>query len=280
MADLSVSRPWEEVLDAQVRIANLARQGDLGMPRDLRDPEDPGAAMEVSQAVGEALLEAEPVYVDPAVFEAWRFAEASFEPERLDPADPFTAVGFVLLPEPLGLLTEDPKFKSRALFWRQFEDSIAIHGFSCRADWHHDDLAGVDERKLADWAMTAMALYPFSTDPRDQDAKPRRLWRLLQSFWRIAAQVVQSSERPARPVRRRAARAGLVKDDAVTVIRLRRRTRSHEHAEHDVDWSCRWIVRGHWRRLEEGRQTYVRPHLKGPEGKPLRVTERVWEFVR
>lgn len=54
---------------------------------------------------------------------------------------------------------------------------------------------------------------------------------------------------------------------------------------HLVDWSCQWIVRGHWRNQwypSEGRhkQRYVPPYVKGPPDKPLRVTERVVEFVR
>lgn len=46
--------------------------------------------------------------------------------------------------------------------------------------------------------------------------------------------------------------------------------------EHEVDedassreYTHRWWVRGHWRHLSSGRITWVRPHIKGPDDKPL-----------
>lgn len=45
----------------------------------------------------------------------------------------------------------------------------------------------------------------------------------------------------------------------------------------DVEWSCQWLVRGHWRKLHEPRKsdgatvTYIQPHTKGPEDKPFRA---------
>lgn len=42
-----------------------------------------------------------------------------------------------------------------------------------------------------------------------------------------------------------------------------------------VDWSCRWIVNGHWRNQicakGEHKLIYILPYVKGPEDKPLRV---------
>ena len=44
-----------------------------------------------------------------------------------------------------------------------------------------------------------------------------------------------------------------------------------------MDWSCRWLVRGHWRQQPcgaghaERRPTWILPHLKGPERKPLKA---------
>lgn len=45
----------------------------------------------------------------------------------------------------------------------------------------------------------------------------------------------------------------------------------------DVEWSCQWMVRGHWRKLHEPRKsdgatvTYVQPHVKGPQDMPFRA---------
>lgn len=48
----------------------------------------------------------------------------------------------------------------------------------------------------------------------------------------------------------------------------------------EVEWSHRWLVRGHWRQqwyASEGvhRAIYINPHIKGPEDKPLIVRDKV-----
>jgi hypothetical protein len=54
----------------------------------------------------------------------------------------------------------------------------------------------------------------------------------------------------------------------------------------EVEWSCRWLVRGHWHtyRTGPGRQNYtpryVQPFVKGPAGKPLRERPKVASVSR
>jgi len=65
----------------------------------------------------------------------------------------------------------------------------------------------------------------------------------------------------------------------VKVIELRRAETSSVSRDGEttaVDWSCRWIVNGHWRNQyhpSTGRHelTFVEPYVKGPSDKPLRV---------
>ncbi|WP_075734819.1 hypothetical protein [Corynebacterium phocae] len=87
-------------------------------------------------------------------------------------------------------------------------------------------------------------------------------------------------------VRQRARGGGTARSkqkfDTVQYITLRRlaqdttETPGHEGRE----YQHRWLVRGHWRQQRVGpgrkfrRPTYVAPHIKGPEGAPLK-TERV-----
>lgn len=103
-------------------------------------------------------------------------------------------------------------------------------------------------------------------------------------------------------------RARSVMHDEVTVVTLRR-TRHHE-ADPDaepglVDWSCRWLVTGHWRHFEgygdhprhhatadimtpgeprcvtcDQRITWIKPFIKGPDGKPLRASEKLYRLAR
>lgn len=63
----------------------------------------------------------------------------------------------------------------------------------------------------------------------------------------------------------------------VKVIQLRRMESSSRPPSADgdpVDWSCRWIVNGHWRNQpykDKRELIYIMPYVKGPEEMPLRV---------
>lgn len=63
----------------------------------------------------------------------------------------------------------------------------------------------------------------------------------------------------------------------VKVVQLRRtESQPHQHNENGdaVDWSCRWIVNGHWRNQpykDKRELIYIMPYVKGPEDKPLKV---------
>jgi len=99
-----------------------------------------------------------------------------------------------------------------------------------------------------------------------------------------AAQV--SMHGAVRPVRRRAARAGVARPDEpvrLVDVTARPRAASDEPREDGRNYRVRWIVDGHWRNQwypgsGVHRPRYIDAHVKGPEGAPLRVKEtvRVW----
>jgi hypothetical protein len=69
----------------------------------------------------------------------------------------------------------------------------------------------------------------------------------------------------------------------VLEVTIRRRERQGGGGQRDVDWSCQWWVRGHWRKnhRDPARPIYVTDHLKGPDHKPLRLPrERVLHVRR
>jgi len=75
--------------------------------------------------------------------------------------------------------------------------------------------------------------------------------------------------------------------DEIQVVKLRARERRTGEGDHrDVDWTCRWIVHGHWRKRQwypskhEYRPKYIASYLKGPEDKPLRNPGRLFAVVR
>lgn len=113
--------------------------------------------------------------------------------------------------------------------------------------------------------------------------------RLIHSLWLMLNQTLVERGRDFgdRRFARRMKRMGLPND--VTIIRFRRTeyTRKHE-GEVNVEWSHRWLVRGFWRwqpyKNEKGewdrKRIWINPYIKGPEDKPLVITNKINAFVR
>jgi hypothetical protein len=112
------------------------------------------------------------------------------------------------------------------------------------------------------------------------------LWRLMQQT--ILDVRTEDVERSLR----RAARKRNMKRDTVTVIRLRKRKRTEpEGPEQEIEWSHRWLVRGHWRSQWYGPRNggpderyqvpiWIHPQIRGPEDKPLLVRDHVYSLER
>jgi len=117
-------------------------------------------------------------------------------------------------------------------------------------------------------------------------------FRLLNAFFDMLTQriVLTGDETPHRSARKRAARAGLREASAVRTVTLRRRSRegagSEERTEGDVQWSCRWVVAGHWHRYRVGagrervERRWVEAYIKGPDDAPLRPKLTVYDLRR
>lgn len=79
----------------------------------------------------------------------------------------------------------------------------------------------------------------------------------------------------SRPTQRRLERARLLIEPIVRIVKLRRKEYQQSSETQPVDWSCRWIVRAHWRNQYYPSTGFHRPKLipayvKGPEDKPLK----------
>ena len=111
-------------------------------------------------------------------------------------------------------------------------------------------------------------------------------WQTVRAVWLLMSQPniaeVEVFDRP-RTLRRRDEREGL-NPGAVRLLHLRRPPAgSGVEGEDEVggrEYTCRWMVRGHWRqqwyKSRDGhRPIWISPHIKGPEGKPLRTGETV-----
>jgi hypothetical protein len=121
------------------------------------------------------------------------------------------------------------------------------------------------------------------------DRANRRVFQYIAAAFALIEQriLVTSKERPGREFRRRLARAGETKEALIHVVRLRRSSQGGAPSDGTpMEWSCRWIVRGHWRQqfypsTGEYRPIFILPHVKGPDDKPLKApAERVFAVVR
>lgn len=165
-----------------------------------------------------------------------------------------------------------------------------------------DDFSGADPEMIEQlkangimWGIAHATTIPLALMSSINDVKGEgdkhagwlRFWRVAQKL--MAETIITSERRPAaRPARREAMRQGL-DVGAPRVIELRR-PQSHEadpegERVRDVQWTHRWINRGHWRQqwyASQGRhkQIWIGAYIKGPQNLPLVVRERVWNWDR
>jgi len=114
--------------------------------------------------------------------------------------------------------------------------------------------------------------------------------RLLAALWQLSSQpsiTATEDTPPDRATRRRLERRGHAVPD-VRIVNLAARHRAVSEgssgSESQREYTRRWMVEGHWRQQACGpqwsqhRPTYIAPHIKGPEDKPLvlRDTVKVW----
>jgi hypothetical protein len=119
--------------------------------------------------------------------------------------------------------------------------------------------------------------------------------RIAVALFRLLGQTIVEvrEDRPDRPTARRATRKHLRPE--VRTIRLRRKDYvGDDVGGGGVEWQHSWIVRGHWawracgeehplaEPYEKGHRArvYIAPYVKGPEGKPLHVSDKVWSLAR
>lgn len=119
--------------------------------------------------------------------------------------------------------------------------------------------------------------------------------RYMHALWLMLNQTITAveNEEPERQARRAAQRMRIPAQ--VSVVRLRRQEYAvRPEGESQVEWAHRWVVRGHWAWRKCGpdlagavpyegghrRRLWVQPYVKGPEGKPLVVTDKVYQLQR
>lgn len=131
---------------------------------------------------------------------------------------------------------------------------------------------------------------PFDRAPLDPSKRALSLVRFLlaASTWLNQRILSIGSGHIERHRRKQIARENNVPPPTdVRVIQLRR-LESEPHGQaagaEAVEWSCRWIVNGHWRNQpykDSTKLIYIMPFVKGPADKPLKVpTHTVYQVSR
>lgn len=251
------------------------------------------------------LYRADPVYISNEMAELHRAAFPGFQVEPLLPQDLITNFGFVLFPEPLYLTDINwKKLSWRGLAWwpvmtvreegGEHEPGIFFALFSNidDDDDFHETLRPMFEdlqRRHGPMPKLGLSFYTIWRfgEGGPQNTRGNELFQQVQTFFRLTQQTITTSQqiKLQRATRRRAQRAG-EPEKTVTVIRLRRAKHPTDHEGEPVEWSHRWVVRGHWRNqwfpsTKTHRQIFIHDHIKGPDDKPLRITERrAFELVQ
>jgi hypothetical protein len=296
---------WETVFDHQMILWNFFQSAEgavfaNGFKRAMQSTgswglELPGQGSDFDFAHYEVerLYRAEPIYVAPEMQDVIEIASQTFEPEPLLPSDLLTPSGFVVFPRPFYVTDRsDKEVAWRALLWHtltlQFVEETT-QGILISMYSHSDDPDDIPEPPsyyTPKLALFHLAPWTFGTEIPDEP-KIKQPLRQIQSFFRLTMQHITThgAHVPSRATRRRAQRMKMPEKN-VTVIRLRR-PKSKPHGESEpIAHDHRWLVRGHWRNqwfpsLKAHRQIYIHDYIKGPEDKPLRISERrAFELVQ
>lgn len=190
----------------------------------------------------------------------------------------------------------------RITLWTLLDDDLAVN-----LARYEPGRAEEIRDHIGELSLMHTAVVPFGARYR-QDTSPRGLAAaspvaFAHILWMFLGMELTAVERApiSRQVRRQALRS--LKHGEVHVVTLRR-VRHHDDPDdvaRGIDWSCQWPVQGHSRHLDSypgphhravttgpdkhcvvcgGRTTWVRPYLKGPDGKPLKVSRQLMRLSR
>lgn len=130
----------------------------------------------------------------------------------------------------------------------------------------------------------------LNRDPDDWNEGQAFLARLLAASWAFLDQTILVSE--PTPIDRHVQRRNKHTANNLNVIYLRR-VRNHKTETNQeqtaptrsIEYTCRWLVRGHWRNqyypsLKQHKTRWILPYPKGPDDKPLKIKPSVIAVVR
>lgn len=314
---------WKTVLDDQLDLYRFWRSRDgaiaaFTFAESMRNVAlDVGGKAQLDQEdfVIDHLLEietlkafaCEPIYVAEEMMDLVEFAAQTFTPEPLQPSDLVTMAGFLVLPRPMFMRDRrGANLGFRVVSWYPATQPNAggQTGVHLSLYSHLDDPDDGGEiweavKHVRDGVATPYVLLHVTPWGFDQKVpgvgEPARAvvdggwWTPVQALLRVMMQTVsdRTREKAPRAAGRRWQREKPNFEPYVTVVRLRRpRQKGSDSQEHEVEWTKRWLVSGHWRNqwfpsLQMHRQIWISPFVKGPPDKPLVIRKgHAFEFVK
>ncbi len=149
-------------------------------------------------------------------------------------------------------------------------------------EWQYSDDPGNYPRPLSLMGQTTLATGMGVHTRMPSHILLHMLWSLMDT--EVAAHTL---ELPARPGRKRAASLARQDVTVVTLARARHQKPADDAPRQEASWNCTWLVRGHRRKAPDGgtfkdgrSSTWVRPYIKGPDGKPLRASDILYRLSR
>lgn len=168
-----------------------------------------------------------------------------------------------------------------------------------------------DRQQFGPLQVIHVGVLPFSIElfsTPEERGPAESFLNLIHLLWMFLGMEITGTAKPRikNHYRKHAMRS--LKHGEVHVVILRKVRYITEHGDQDVqhiDWSCRWPVQGHYRHLTNpagqigapvhravpidmdrhcavcnGQLTWVHPYLKGPDGKPLKVSRTLLKLAR
>lgn len=249
----------------------------------------------------------DPYFISADIVDLIRAGAGSVPWFRLDPSMLPTPEGFALFEKPLAIVpaASNPAMVTLGaidweIIWEDMgEPTLAVRGFPEIRQHRPNDEDPDDnwDRWNCLWRMGTDKPHQFKKSEPDLEAERRGYVdeypdeapmlqdaaTLVAAFIAFLNQPIVDTmhERAPRSYRRRAERMGR-DEPALKVIRLRRVSPRIDSGEEPnaIDWSHRWIVRGHWHRYWQGHDTdkslvprWIGPYVKGPDDKPLALRD-------
>lgn len=309
MTRLSPSQIINQHVDLVRRLDENPKFADwLWVARDRRAKDWPLVRAATVEAAGNA--ECYRVSGDMSLF-VQGVASQLTEEDVWDPELAPAPAGLVHMDEPM-MLQQGPDLTRRVdwILWGPTEDgrtiSLFFNDLNDVDDGYRPVVAKTEQEGLdliGRWGPIALAVadtgcpLSYSRTPSAQEVgqaltngvplvRHSDAGKYLHALWLMMGQKISdvAPDHLRRTVVKEAVRQG-VRTPKVTVVQMRRSSEAHRrNGESTVEWTRRWMVKGHlrWQPFGEGlqqrRRIVIAPHVKGPQDKPLVISTKVYDL--